>query len=105
MKNGKPNRHAFHDMGLIAENMVLQATALGLMVHQMAGIKPEKVRDVFALPEGYEAVTGIAIGYEGDASHLSAELQQRQLSHRSRKPLKEFIFSERWGTPSKAIMD
>jgi nitroreductase len=104
-RNGKPNRHAFHDIGLIAENMVLQATALGLMMHQMAGIKPDKVRDIFGLPEGYEAVTGIAIGYEGDASHLSPELQERQVSPRTRKPLEEFIFSGRWGKTSKAIAD
>ena len=28
-RNGKPNRHAFHDVGAASENLLLQATALG----------------------------------------------------------------------------
>lgn len=102
-KNGKANRHAFHDVGLAAENMVIQATALGLLVHQMAGIKPQKIKEVFEIPEGFEAVTAIAIGYEGDASFLTPELRNRQLAERSRRPLEEFIFSERWGNRSKIL--
>src|SRR5262249_34891150 len=35
--NGKPNRTAQHDVGLASENLVLQATELGLVTHQMAG--------------------------------------------------------------------
>lgn len=104
-RNGKPNRHAFHDIGLIAENMVLQATSEGLMTHQMAGIKPEKAREAFDLPQGYEALTAIAMGYEGDVRDLSEELKQRQLSPRSRKPLAEFVFCGGWGKTFKGILD
>ena len=50
-RNGKPNRHAWHDVGLAMGNMVAQATALGLLLHQMAGILPEKARVVFAIPD------------------------------------------------------
>jgi len=39
-----PNRHAFHDTGMAVENLVLQATALGLAAHQMAGFDVEKAR-------------------------------------------------------------
>lgn len=102
-RNGKPNRHAFHDVGLAAENMVLQATSMGLMAHQMAGIKPEKVGELFGVPQGYEAVTGIALGYEGDVSFLSPELKQRQLSPRQRKPLEQCVFTGRWGNKSGII--
>src|SRR5213078_4673493 len=42
-KNGKPNRHAFHDVGLAVGTMIVQATSLDLFVHQMAGFAPEKV--------------------------------------------------------------
>ena len=34
-KTGKPNRHAFHDVGLAMGNLLVEATALGLCVHQM----------------------------------------------------------------------
>src|SRR5262249_361562 len=36
----KPNRHAIHDVGLASENLVLQAVAMGLAVHMMAGFDP-----------------------------------------------------------------
>src|ERR1700678_4572397 len=40
--NGEKNRHAFHDVGQAAANLSLEATSLGLQVHQMAGIDSEK---------------------------------------------------------------
>lgn len=96
--NGKPNRHAFHDVGLAAENLALQAVALGLQAHQMAGIEVEKIREHYAVPEGWEPVAGIAIGYPAEEfSHLPETLQQRQRAARSRKPLMEFVFSSRFG--------
>src|SRR5271156_932844 len=59
LDNGKPNRHAFHDVGQAVANLALQATALGLEIHQMAGIDPEKARQIFGIPEGDEVVAGI----------------------------------------------
>ena len=32
---GETNRHAFHDVGLCVENLVIEATSVELMVHQM----------------------------------------------------------------------
>jgi nitroreductase len=95
--NGQVNRHAYHDVGLAVGNLVMQATAMDLAVHQMAGILPDTVREYYALPAGYEAVTGIAIGYQGDASTLPEPLRDRESAPRSRKPLREFVFSETWG--------
>jgi hypothetical protein len=37
---------------------VVEATARGLHVHEMIGILPDKAREVFGIPEGYEAWTG-----------------------------------------------
>src|SRR3984885_6995322 len=53
--NGEINRHAFHDVGQAAATLAIQAEELGLAVHQMAGILPEKAREIFAIPDGYEA--------------------------------------------------
>src|SRR5438132_14178221 len=55
-KTGKPNRHEFHDVGLAMGNMLVEATALGLFVHQMAGFSPEKVREIYGVPEEFEPV-------------------------------------------------
>lgn len=98
-RNGKPNRHAMHDVGLAAENLVLQATAEGLAVHQMAGFDVEKARRDLALPEGYEPVAMMAVGYPGPPDSLSDALRQRELAPRTRRPLAEFVFSGTWGQP------
>lgn len=91
--NGEVNRHAYHDVGLAVGNLVMQATAMDLSVHQMAGIFPDTIRERYALPACCEAVTGIAIGYQGDASTLPEALRERELAPRSRKPLRKFVFS------------
>jgi nitroreductase len=95
--NGQPNRHAFHDVGLAVGNLVVQATAMDLVVHQMAGILPEAIRECFSLPSGYEPVTGLAIGYPGDLNTLPEEIRERERAPRSRKAVQEFVFAETWG--------
>jgi nitroreductase len=95
--DGKPNRHAFHDVGQAAASLSLQAEALGLSVHQMAGIDPEKARKLFNIPEDYEAVAGIAVGYAGDPASLSEEMRKRELAPRQRKALDSFVFTGQWG--------
>jgi nitroreductase len=101
--DGKPNRLALHDIGLAAENLVLQATALDLFVHQMAGFNTERARDEFAIPLGYEPVTMIAVGYLGDPESLPEQFREEERRPRSRKPLEEFVFSGLWGQPSPLV--
>ena len=99
--NGKPNRHAFHDIGLAVGNLVVQATAQGLVVHQMAGILPDRIRATYAVPEGFEPLTGLAIGYSGDPHILPEPLRTRELAPRERNPLPSFVFSDTWGQSSQ----
>jgi nitroreductase len=95
--NGKPNRHAMHDVGMAVGNLAIQATALDLVVHQMAGIYPDKARELFGIPEDCEVVAAIALGYPADSEVLPERLRERELAPRKRKPLEEFVFSGRWG--------
>jgi len=101
--DGRPNRHAFHDVGQAAANLALQAEALGLSVHQMAGIDAEKARKLFNIPADYEAVAGFAIGYPGDPQSLPEELRQREIAPRQRKPLDSFVFTGQWGKSSPLL--
>ncbi|MGH7150051.1 MAG: nitroreductase family protein [Planctomycetota bacterium] len=96
-RNGKENRHAFHDVGLATGNLVVQATGMGLYVHQMAGILPEAARAAYAIPEGHEAATGIALGYPGDPASLPEKFRAAESAERTRKPLEAFVFAGRWG--------
>ncbi len=101
--NGKDNRAAVHDLGLAAGNLLVEATARGLFVHQMIGILPDRVRALFGLPDGCEAWTGLAIGYRGDPAQLPDRLKERDLAPRGRKPLSQFVFSGKWGRPAPFV--
>ena len=96
-RTGQTNPHAWHDIGLAVGNLVVQATASGLSVHQMAGILPDRIREVYEVPNGYEPVTGLAVGYRGDPASLSEDLRKRELAKRTRKSLHDFVFSGQWG--------
>lgn len=102
-RNNKPNRVAIHDLGFAAGNLCLEATARGLVVHQMVGILPDKAREIYEIPEDSEAVTGIAIGYVGSPDRLPDNLKERDLAPRQRKPLGEFVFGGKWGTTSGLV--
>lgn len=95
--NSQDNRAAVHDLGLASGNLVMEATARGLVVHQMIGILPDKARSTYGIPEGYEAWTALAIGYQGDPASLPERLRDRDLAPRTRKPLREIVFSGKWG--------
>jgi nitroreductase len=99
-KDGRPNRHAFYDLGQAAANLSLQATGLGLATHPMAGFDPEAARQRFAVPAGWEPVSVIALGYPGDPDSLNETLRQRELAQRKRKPLPSLVFSGTWGNPA-----
>jgi nitroreductase len=99
-QNGKPNRHAFHDVGLANENLVLQAGAMGLVAHQMAGFLLDRAREIYQIPDGQEPLTMIAIGYPGVLDDLPEPLRARETTARSRKPLAEMAFSGKWGAVS-----
>lgn len=101
--NGEPNRHAFHDVGQAAATLAVEANSQGLQIHQMAGILPDKARELFAIPEGYEAVAGIAIGYPGKAESLPDQLRERENAPRARKPLNSFVFTGKWGQASPIV--
>jgi nitroreductase len=102
-RNNEPNRAAIHDLGLADATLVLEATARGLSAHQMIGILPDKVRELYAVPEGYEPMVAVAIGYAGAPENLPEALRSRDLARRPRKPLKEFVFHGKWGVTSELV--
>lgn len=96
-RNGSENRHAFHDVGLAMGNMLTQATSVGLYLHQMAGFDIDKARELLNIPDGFEPVAAVALGYLGDPSQLPEKLEQRERQPRMRKNLQDFVYGGRWG--------
>lgn len=100
VRNNNPNRVAEHDLGQAAAYMALQATALGLQMHQMAGISPSKARLAYSVPDGFDVITGIAIGYPGETpDEVDRELMDRDMHGRTRKPIHEIAFTGHWSNP------
>jgi nitroreductase len=98
--NGKPNRYAFHDTGMAVENLLLQALALDVYVHQMGGFSVEKVKEYFKLKDDIEPVAMMAVGYQGDSESLSTELMKRDEKRRPRKSVNEFTFKNVLSDPA-----
>ena len=97
-RNDKPNRAAEHDLGLASANLTLEATKRGISVHQMIGILPERAQDVFEIPDGFEVLTGLAIGYHGTNPDVDDKFVERDDKQpKGRRPIAEFVFSQSWG--------
>jgi hypothetical protein len=102
-KSGNPNRVAVYDTGAAMMALTIQATALDLHLHQMAGFNPEQAREVMEIPPGHDPIAMFALGYLGDPNSLSEDLKARELASRTRKPIREFVFSGKWGQPADVI--
>jgi nitroreductase len=97
--SGQPNRHAWYDVGQAAAYLTLQATELGLFVHQMAGFDPVKARQLLNIPDGYEPAAMMAVGYPGESESLPEALRQYDSTRRPRKPLDTLIFEGTFAKP------
>jgi len=102
-RNAKPNRHAWHDVGQAISHLTFQAAAEGLFVHQMAGFDPEAARGLFDIPDDYEAVTAVAIGYPGDPAMLTDQLREMEVAPRKRRALADFVFEGKWGQTAPLV--
>lgn len=96
-RNDQPNRHAYHDVGLAVAQLTLQATALGLGVHQMAGFSPEEARHRYEIPAEYDPVAALAVGYAGDPDALPPALREKERAPRERRSQQEIAFAGRFG--------
>ncbi|MFN2369890.1 MAG: nitroreductase family protein [Candidatus Krumholzibacteriia bacterium] len=102
-RDGRPNGKALHDLGLAAANLTVEATVRGLVVHQMGGILPDQVRREYGVPDDFQPVTALAVGYPGDGSALPEALRAKDEAPRTRRPQAEFVFAGRWG--QAAVLD
>jgi nitroreductase len=102
-RNGKPNPHAWHDTGQAIAHITVQATALGLAVHQMGGFDSDAVRSTYGVPEGFSPVSVVAIGYGGEPDQLPDELAQRERAARTRVDPSEIFFGQEWDQPLRLL--
>jgi nitroreductase len=101
-RDGRPNRVAMRDLGAAEQNLALQAFALGLVAHSMAGFDAERAKAEL-LPDGYEPGALTALGYPGDPATLDERNRERETRPRERRPLSEIVFGLRWGEPAPFV--
>ncbi len=94
--NDRPNRCAPHDVGAASAALTFQAKEMDLYVHQMAGIHADVARETYDVPDDFEPMTGLAVGYLGDPEMLSDDKQTAEQAPRSRRSLDEFVFGDEW---------
>lgn len=102
-RNGSSNPYGLYDLGAAAGALALQAAALGLRTHSMAGFDHEAARQIFQIPGDYLIGAVIALGYQGEPTALSQpQLIEMEIAPRTRKPLSEIVLSA-WGTPADLV--
>jgi nitroreductase len=104
-KSGAVNRTAYYDVGQAVAQMALEAVAEGLAIHQMGGILVDKAREVYGIPEGWDPVTGLAVGYVGDPDTLPEKRREAEVNPSKRKASSSFVFERRWAEPSKLFKE
>jgi nitroreductase len=90
------------DLGYVLEQVVLEATRLGLGTCWITGTySAERTEDALALAPGEVAAAVCALGYpkEKGFGRLHTRVVRRLARGHKRKPLAEIVFSERWGEP------
>jgi nitroreductase len=97
--NNSPNAYALHDAGAALATMALQATALGLHIHGMAGFDHDRARTELGIPADFDIAAFSALGYLGSPDNLPEGLKQQELAPRTRKPLADVVFTTTWQTP------
>lgn len=82
-RNYKPNKHARYDSGQAVGTMLLRATELGLIAHQMGGFMADKISDDLNIPEEIDPIAVMALGYSSE-----------EPGERNRNDVEHFV---RWG--------
>lgn len=89
-----PNPSARYDLGAANAFLSLQAAHLGLNVHQMAGFDARTLVEKLHVPDRFEPVIVMAIGYPGDADTLPENLKARESAPRERYVKQEFVMNK-----------
>jgi nitroreductase len=90
------------DLGYVLEQVVLEATRLGLGTCWITGTyDAQSAGDAVGMAQGEVAAAVIALGYPSERGwgRIHTGAVRRLARGHKRKPLKEIVFTERWGEP------
>ena len=96
-KRGDQNRSYAYDLGQAVATLSLQAMSEGVYTHQMGGFDASAAASIFEIPEEYKVMVVFTLGYPGDAGILPPDLQESEISPRSRRSACESVFTGSFG--------
>ncbi|MBI9033487.1 MAG: nitroreductase family protein [Bacteroidales bacterium] len=97
---GEHNNSSCYDVGQAVAHMTVQATSMGLYVHQMGGFSADSILQSFEIPEQHMVQTLFTVGYIGDPEVLHPNLKKMEYAQRDRIDFDEFVFSGTFGQKS-----
>lgn len=89
-RNGKPNPVHVFDAGSAWENLALQAAAMGLVSHGMAGFDFDKARTALKVPNEFAVCAMFALGRHGNPNDLPEDVREREKIS-NRRPIEQSI--------------
>ena len=89
--DGTPYEIAMLDAGLTAQNMMIQATELGLAAHPVAGMVHADMHSVLGLADNLKPVLLLAIGKVAPADTLEGPAYEREIQPRVRHELDDIV--------------
>lgn len=89
--DGRPLRTAHFDAGLAVSLLAVQAQALGLHTHPMAGFNHEEIGAALGLPADLEPLVMVAVGVKAPAEEFEGKAYEREIEPRTRLPLTEIV--------------
>ena len=84
--DGRPYRDYRNDCGMSLMLLFLQATELGLSCRAMGGFYPDRARELFKIPQGWQPVVAFACGKPAEERREKEKL-----------PFEEIVFREEFG--------
>jgi nitroreductase len=88
--NGKPARTHSFDTGAAWENLALQGTLRGYVVHGMQGFDYDRAMSALEIPDEYQVEAMVAVGKPGAPESLPEKLQEIETPN-DRRPLAQTI--------------
>jgi nitroreductase len=91
-ESGMLNELALYDTGMAVSNLLLQACAMDVYIHQMHSFSVEKVKEYFRLDDEIQPVTIMAVGYLGDGATLPPVILKKDEEKLPRKQVNDYTF-------------
>ena len=92
----RQNNHYKYDTGSAVMSLIIQAMSRNIYSHQMAGFDRDELRKRLSVPESYDIIVVVSLGYiydELDKAGLEEELIEKELKARNRKTINKLMAS------------